>query len=471
MQPYGLAGGEPGGRSRNFIEIGNRREPLPGKVTMTVPSGAVIIHEQAGAGGFGDPRRGDPELVREDLLDGKISAAYAEHIHAVLLSARGALARGYRCAPREACATGRAGAGGGAPRSLARPPPPRRRPQRSGNAREHPHRRASEFVAHGLSGARMDRIAETCGANKNLIYHYFGSKEDLYLTVIEAIWAGLRANQRDEELAALPPEEAMRRLVAKTFDHFVATPELIRLMSMENIHYARNLQRSTWSSRFTATSSTRCRRSCGGVKPRAFPGQGRPDRPLSVDLGPRLFLSVQPVHAVLAARSPVGDAASRCRPASARRRHGAGLSRASVAGGGAGGANLAKGEWDEQDFIGGGDGHRGRLTWPLAGPAAAQEKMSVRLDFAPWGVQAAMHLANQNGMFKAAGLEVDVQDGRGSGNTIQLVNAGQVDVGQVQVGLLGAARAQGAPLGHRHHHAQDRPLRAGRQDLADDQGG
>ena len=82
----------------------------------------------------------------------------------------------------------------------------------------------------------------------------------------------------------------------------------------------------------------------------------------------------------------------------------------------------------------------------LAAPAAAQEKLSVRLDFAPWGVQAAMHLANQQGMFKDAGLEVDVQDGRGSGNTIQLVNAGQVDVGQVQVGLLGAARAQGAPL-------------------------
>ena len=66
----------------------------------------------------------------------------------------------------------------------------------------------TEFVAHGLSGARMDRIAETCAVNKNLLYHYFGSKEDLYLAVIEGIWAGLRANQRDEELLALLPEQA-----------------------------------------------------------------------------------------------------------------------------------------------------------------------------------------------------------------------------------------------------------------------
>jgi len=82
----------------------------------------------------------------------------------------------------------------------------------------------------------------------------------------------------------------------------------------------------------------------------------------------------------------------------------------------------------------------------LAAPAAAQEKVSVRLDFSPWGVQAGMHLAKNKGWFKDAGLDVDIQDGRGSGNTVQLVNAGQVDVGQVQVGLVGSARAQGATI-------------------------
>ncbi len=79
-------------------------------------------------------------------------------------------------------------------------------------------------------------------------------------------------------------------------------------------------------------------------------------------------------------------------------------------------------------------------------PSHAQEKLSVRLDFSPWGVQAAMHLAKNRGWFREAGLDVDIQDGRGSGNTIQLVNAGQADVGQVQVGLVGSARAQGARI-------------------------
>ncbi len=82
----------------------------------------------------------------------------------------------------------------------------------------------------------------------------------------------------------------------------------------------------------------------------------------------------------------------------------------------------------------------------LGAPARAEEKLSVRLDFSPWGVQAAMHLAKNKGWFKEAGLDVDIQDGRGSGNTLQLVNAGQADIGQVQVGLVGSARNQGAKI-------------------------
>ena len=82
----------------------------------------------------------------------------------------------------------------------------------------------------------------------------------------------------------------------------------------------------------------------------------------------------------------------------------------------------------------------------LNNPAQAQEKVNVRLDFSPWGVQAAMHTAKHKGWFKDAGLDVNIEDGRGSGNTIQLVNAGQTDIGQVQVGLVGSAREQGGKI-------------------------
>ena len=78
--------------------------------------------------------------------------------------------------------------------------------------------------------------------------------------------------------------------------------------------------------------------------------------------------------------------------------------------------------------------------------ARAADALTVKLDFFPWGVHAAMHLATVKGWFKEAGLEVDAQDGRGSANALQLVNAGQFDVGQIQVGLLSQAAASGARL-------------------------
>jgi N-methylhydantoinase B len=89
--PYGLSGGAPGGRSRNFMEIGNERTALPGKITTRIGKGVLIIHEQAGAGGFGDPLARDPNEVREDVLDGKITAAYAAEQHGVVVAAGGKL--------------------------------------------------------------------------------------------------------------------------------------------------------------------------------------------------------------------------------------------------------------------------------------------------------------------------------------------------------------------------------------------
>ena len=57
-------GGKPGGRSRNFIEIGNSREPLPGKGDDDRAASAVIIrYEQAGAAASATPARRDPALV------------------------------------------------------------------------------------------------------------------------------------------------------------------------------------------------------------------------------------------------------------------------------------------------------------------------------------------------------------------------------------------------------------------------
>jgi N-methylhydantoinase B len=91
FRPYGLAGGEPGGASRNSIEVAGEERPIPAKVTMSVRHGALITHEQAGAGGFGDPLERPAQLVLDDLKDGKISAGYAKNRHSIVLTSDGAI--------------------------------------------------------------------------------------------------------------------------------------------------------------------------------------------------------------------------------------------------------------------------------------------------------------------------------------------------------------------------------------------
>lgn len=76
--PYGLAGGEPGGASRNAMIVDGHEQELPGKITMRVGAGALIVHEQAGAGGFGSPLERDPDAILEDYLDGKITGTFAQ---------------------------------------------------------------------------------------------------------------------------------------------------------------------------------------------------------------------------------------------------------------------------------------------------------------------------------------------------------------------------------------------------------
>jgi AcrR family transcriptional regulator len=101
-----------------------------------------------------------------------------------------------------------------------------------------------EFSEFGLSGARVDSIAEKTRTSKRMIYYYYGSKEGLYLAVLERAYRKIRSLESDLQLAELPPEEALRQLIGTTFDHDEQNPDFVRLVSIENIHHAIHMKRS-----------------------------------------------------------------------------------------------------------------------------------------------------------------------------------------------------------------------------------
>lgn len=101
-----------------------------------------------------------------------------------------------------------------------------------------------EFAASGLAGARVDEIAARAGVNKQLVYHYFGDKDALYLAVLEWVYEEIREQERKLNLEGLAPERAIRKLIESSFDHLAAHPDFIALLNDENRGGARHVRKS-----------------------------------------------------------------------------------------------------------------------------------------------------------------------------------------------------------------------------------
>lgn len=102
-----------------------------------------------------------------------------------------------------------------------------------------------EFAQKGLGGARVDTIAERSQSNKRMLYHYFGSKDQLFLAVLESAYTEIRTQENELHLEDLQPEEAVRKLVRFTFNYFVEHPEFIQLLNSENLYEAAHIKGST----------------------------------------------------------------------------------------------------------------------------------------------------------------------------------------------------------------------------------
>lgn len=85
-----------------------------------------------------------------------------------------------------------------------------------------------EFSAHGLAGARVDRIAHYAQANKRAIYDYFTNKEGLFDAAINRVVQALNDS--------VPlRENDLPRYVAELFDYLQAQPEAVRMLSWQRL--------------------------------------------------------------------------------------------------------------------------------------------------------------------------------------------------------------------------------------------
>ncbi|WP_121066152.1 TetR/AcrR family transcriptional regulator [Chachezhania antarctica] len=102
----------------------------------------------------------------------------------------------------------------------------------------------AHFARGGLNGARTDAISRDADVGNRMIYHYFGDKEGLYIAALDHVLGGLRSEELKLDLSVTPPLDGLLTMFDFTSGHFERHPELVRLLSAENLMGASYLKRS-----------------------------------------------------------------------------------------------------------------------------------------------------------------------------------------------------------------------------------
>jgi AcrR family transcriptional regulator len=101
-----------------------------------------------------------------------------------------------------------------------------------------------EFAARGFKGASMDAIAARTHTTRALINYYFGSKEKLYIAVLEQVYAGIREAEGELDLDHLAPADAVRRIVGFTYNYYLTHEGFVRIVVAENQARGRQFRKS-----------------------------------------------------------------------------------------------------------------------------------------------------------------------------------------------------------------------------------
>src|SRR5438477_2831483 len=101
-----------------------------------------------------------------------------------------------------------------------------------------------EFAGRGFKGASMDAIAARTHTTRAMINYYFGSKEKLYIAVLEQVYSAIRDAEGNLDLDHLAPIDAVRRIVEFTYNYYVEHEGFVRLVVAENQARGRHLRKS-----------------------------------------------------------------------------------------------------------------------------------------------------------------------------------------------------------------------------------
>jgi AcrR family transcriptional regulator len=108
------------------------------------------------------------------------------------------------------------------------------------------------FARHGFAGGRIEQISKAARSHDRMIYYYFGSKEGLYIAVLEEMYRRFNDAESKLVLDTENPVQALHAVIRFMWGYYRKNPEFITLLNTENLHRGRHIAKSPRASEYSS---------------------------------------------------------------------------------------------------------------------------------------------------------------------------------------------------------------------------
>ncbi|MBO9514199.1 MAG: TetR family transcriptional regulator [Variovorax sp.] len=108
------------------------------------------------------------------------------------------------------------------------------------------------FAKYGYEGGSVEKISKAAKSYDRMIYYYFGSKEGLFIAVIEGIYRRMDEAEAALDLDASRPVESLTAVIRFVLGYYRRNPEFVTLLNTENLHKGRHIAKSLRASEYSS---------------------------------------------------------------------------------------------------------------------------------------------------------------------------------------------------------------------------
>jgi AcrR family transcriptional regulator len=108
------------------------------------------------------------------------------------------------------------------------------------------------FAKYGYDGGSVEKISKAAKSYDRMIYYYFGSKEGLFIAVLEGIYRRMDEAEAALALDTTRPVEALTAVIRFVLGYYRRNPEFVTLLNTENLHKGRHIAKSLRASEYSS---------------------------------------------------------------------------------------------------------------------------------------------------------------------------------------------------------------------------